>query len=566
ELTEQGRERLISALIDTDEDVIRSAAAFGSFWQAEDFGGGRDRDGKLRRVRPVETESSSEHLIYSRLKTRYAGTMLESTEQGQFLTLRGYDEKEIKIPLDRDGNIITAEADNAFRSIEFYIFREYEEADRAMHQVLKEAELIGAFSRTLPERSPLALCDYAFALREEMLKAPDPENRSAWIASRENYIESLNDFLFGPAETLLINGYEEVIADENSLKEDGKAKLRTLRDEMIRLFAAMREKYINLAELRAVLKTELAASFCIMGNDDNTEYSALLADALVSGSHIKPAADLYAFLFPACAACIIILIIFWLPPLPLLFSGLGASVLAAAVFGWSFVYTAYWLDPVTAFGSIFAGTFVVFCCKNSIIRTGTRRFRIAYGAAVSGNVLGQLIRAGRPDVSKIVVSEAVVIVIKNITLFTREYRKGAEQAVKSKKQFHIAVKKILFNTGAVIAGYEGDTVLACFGSPLDKTEDPVRKAGALLKELQRAGQDGWRFGMDAGVCAFSWSAETGFFVNGSPAVRARALASKTIHLKVRALITGPVKDKLNPRAEKIGTLYDGNDPFYEFPA
>jgi class 3 adenylate cyclase len=70
-----------------------------------------------------------------------------------------------------------------------------------------------------------------------------------------------------------------------------------------------------------------------------------------------------------------------------------------------------------------------------------------------------------------------------------------------KRLFYALAKRILFNSGAVIAGYEGDTILACFGSPLElqprlttykwsddgeslaKSYHPVDKACALVSRL-----------------------------------------------------------------------------------
>jgi len=562
ELSDQSRDRLLSALIDRDEDLVRSAAVFGHYSEIEskpEF----DKDGKIRRVRPVEIETSAEHPVYISLKNRYAVSQLEKTSQGQILGFRSFDGREWDIPLDKGGNILTAGHGEGFRSVDISLFRGYEEAGRAMRRLLKEADELGALSRTAPEKSPLFLDDYALVLREELLKFQDAKRREAWKTARENYFESLQDFLYGPAEASIVKGYEELIASERSLRTEGRAKLTAMRDELIRSFSVMRETHKELVRIRDILKNELETSFCIMGPHDNAEYCALLANVLITGSHIRPAHDQYVLFWSCAAAFIILLIIFRLRPAVLLPVGIFCSLLAAAVFGWNFVLTSYWIDPIIVFGSTLSGMFLIFICKCSSIGRRARRFRIAYGAAVSPHVLQELILAGKPQPSETRVAAAAIVAIKDFNLLSREDREKSQEAGKTQKSFFSIMKKIIFTWGGIIAGYEGDMVIACFGSPLDKTYDPVSKAYTLVKELLKDEKISWRFGIDAGKCTFSWSPETGFSANGRPVVRARILASRTARYKVRAIVTDAIREETNLNIKKIGSLYGDNDAFYE---
>jgi len=565
ELSDQSRDRLLSALIDRDEDFIRSVAVFGNYMEVEtsaEF----DRDGKIRRVRPVEIESQAEHPVFISLKGRYAITQIENTPQGQILAFRSNDGIEWFIPLDRNGNILTAGHGSLFRSVDLSLFREYEETDRIMRRLLKEADELGALSQTKPEQSPLFLDNYSLILREEMLKLQDIDRRVSWIASRVNYLKSLDDFLNGPAEAAIVRGYESVIADERALKPEGRAKLVNLRDELINSFKAMRETQKELARLHDELKDALDSSYCILGPRLNAEYCALLANVMMTGSHIRPAYDYYALFWSTAAALIILLIIFRLRPAALLFTGLGCAVLAAAVFGWNFVLTAYWIDPLIVFGATTSGVFFIFVCKCSSISRRARLFRIAYGAAVSPYILNELIRAGKPRPCETLAAAAAVVAIKDFNLLSREDREKSQEAGKTQKAFYAAVKKIIFNSGGIITAYDGDTVIACFGSPLDKTYDPVNRVYTLVKELLGDERISWRFGIDAGKCTFSWSAETGFSANGRPVVRARVLASRTARYQVRALVTDAVREETNLNVKKAGSLYGGKDAFYELTA
>ena len=570
ELTEQGRDRLLTALIDRDEDFIRFVAVFGNYIEV-DTRAVPDRDGKIRRVRPIDPESLIEHPVYLAVKSRYAISKIETIDQRQVLWLRGYDGNEIDIPLDKDGNILAA-WNCDFRNVDISLFRRYDEADRVMRAALEDADELGAFSQTLPEQSPLFLGDYALLLRQELLQKPDGEKRLSWLRARENYFKSLNDFLYGPAQTLLVNGYDRLIADETSLGERGLAALARMRDNLIFSFEDMREYYGELSALRSKLEEELASSFCVMGSEDPSLYCALLANTLITGSHIKPTNDRQILFWSIAAAFVVLTVIFLMPQAAALIAGIVLSVLSAAAFGLFFIFYSYWIDPLVALSASLCGTLVIFYCKYAVLKYRTRRFRAAYGASVSQNVLKNLIKSGRPRLSEVNVCETAVVAIKDINLLNREDNEKPRDAGSARKEFFAAVKRIVFNSGGVIAGFEGDTILACFGSPLKSAgprkgavEVPVNKACAFVKESLNNEKISWRFGIDAGECAFFWSTESGFSANGRPAVRARVLASKTARLHVRSLITDTVREKTGLDGKKAGALNDGKTHFYEFP-
>ncbi|MDR1838398.1 MAG: hypothetical protein LBQ93_02270 [Treponema sp.] len=570
ELTEQGRDRLLAALINRDENLLRVIAVFENYLET-DSKPQLDRDRKLRRVRPVDPESSEEHPVFFSLKNRYADSQIETIEEKQVLWLLGHDGSELDIPLDSNGNIITP-WNCSFRRIGIKLFLEYDEAGRAMRSALVRADELGAFSQTLPEQSPLILGDYALMLREEMLQSPSTvEKREEWIRARENYFKSLDEFLNGHAEAVLVNGYDEVIAGETSLNERGLAALAGMRDELKQSFAVMREEFDKLSGIHAALREDLAMSFCIMGPEISADYSALLANALITGSHVKPVDSLYVFLFSLAASFVVLLIVFLMRPALVLIFGLSSSAAAAVAFSCVFIFYSYWLDPLVVLSSSLFGTFFVFYCKCAIINRRARLFRSAYGTAVSPVVLKELIRQGRPHLSDVVAAAAAVIAIKDINLLKREDAVKLQDAGKHKKAFYAWVKDIVYDAGAAIVGIEGDTILACFGSPLDKSVNPVYRACAFVKELLNNEKISWRFGIDAGECTFYWSAETGYSVNGRPAVRARILVSKTARLKSRALVTGFIREMIGDNTNKtdtlkpVETLFDGSEPVYEFP-
>jgi hypothetical protein len=408
-----------------------------------------------------------------------------------------------------------------------------------------------------------------------MLKMPsDEENRYNWITARADYFKNLEEFLHGSAESILVRGYNEVIdeitlnEEETSFNEHGLIVLTSMRDELSKSFTAMRKEYELLSNLHIKLQDELAMSFCIMGFGKNAEYPALLANVLITESHIIPFYDPYIFLWSLAAAFFVLFVIFLMRPLLLLIFGFCLSLIAASASGFLFIYYSIWLDPLIVLSASVTGTFFIFYCKCKVLKQRELRFTASYGTSVSQNVLKNLIRLGKPHPNDVIVKTSAVIAIKDINLLNREDNEKLQDAGRYKKQFVSSVKNVIYQADGIIAGFEGDTILACFGSPLENSRssqaDPVYRACALVNELINDEKNTWRFGIDSGDCTYSWLTETGYSVNGRPAVRARILSSKTLRHKARALVTECIHKKMNMSTKKIDTLYDDKESIYEF--
>ncbi|MCL2442905.1 MAG: hypothetical protein FWD13_05495 [Treponema sp.] len=579
ELAEFGRDRLISSLIDRDDDLIRSISVFGNFLESYTRPL-MDTDGKLRRVKPIDIESSVEHPVYLQLKNRYDTSRLEASDQGQILWLRGFDGKDLDIHLDKNGNILTC-GNLAFRYIDIELFREYEEAEKEIRQALEMANEFKVFAYVPQDRIPLVLDNYALTLLQALLHSPNNENRQNWITARNNYFSSLEDFLNGPAEIILINSYEDQISDIDSSNEKELAVLISAKNELSSIFALARESYKKMLNCHTVLKNELSQSLCVMGTRSSAEYSALLANVMLTGSYVKPAYDRAVLFWSILISFIILLIIFLMRPAIMLIVGLLLCFLSAFIYSCISIYYSYWIDPVVVLSASLFGTLIVFCCKSLFLNYQARSFRSAYKTAVSKDVIRKIINIGKPKLSDINVVFSAIVAVRDNELFNKEENEKPHDAARAKKTFFAAVKKAVFNAGAVIAGYEGDTILVCFGSPLEpnpvltaykwteeglplaKTYHPVERACAFVRQQLKKEKNTWHFGIDAGECSFSWTPETGFSASGSPAVRARILVSKTSEFHIRALITDIVREKIELISGNIGVLYDENDLIYE---
>ena len=393
DLAERGRDRINAALVRQDgADSLRAgqaAAVFRNSFTAVDLRvipgaeltetipwysqPQREKDGIIRRIAPVR-DDAAEHIVFHALGPRWTQSSIDLTETGTVLTNwfeRQGEAVEYRFPLDRDGHIIIEKpgADSGFRRISLERFKEYDGADRAMAFLLKDVDA-NVYAEIMPERIPSILFDYAETLKEDLLEAPDEEKLTAWISARNDYFSGLDDFLYGPSEMTLVNGYEELIALDE-FDETGVAKLQMLRNELIRSFVDMREKHRLLVEIRSEMAQAVDSRFCVMGPVHSngaliTESSTLFANALLTGRCVTPGHSRYIILCSMIAAVIVLACIHRLGPLGLLLVGGAASLFCGAAFGVGFIISAYWIDPLIPAAACLGGTLFMVITKFGI--------------------------------------------------------------------------------------------------------------------------------------------------------------------------------------------------------
>jgi class 3 adenylate cyclase len=567
ELSERVRDRLNAAVIRQEAagSVLaeQAAAVFGKTITAADlrepagdipwYSRPRpDRDGVLRRIALVNA-NNVEHIVCHILKPR---------------------EVEYEFPLDRDGNILFEQYQpetNPFRRLTLSQFRNYEQAGKVLARLLKDAEALGVYTGIAPERTPLTLYEYAEKLKEALLDNPDALKHAAWINARGDYIASLDEFLYGTIEVNLVNGYEELIATEG-LDAMGTARLRVLRDDLIRAFADMREKHRELFGLYTVLARELDSSLCIMGPVFPASIplsSALLANALLTGRCITPGENRHILLWSLIVSFLILAGIHRLRPILLFMAGTALALLCLAVFGFSFIISGYWIDPFLPAAAILAGTLFLCVCGFCISYGRMFRFRLAYTGLVNGAMLKRLVRLGRPPLSETLTAQAVVIAVKNAGMAGREDRETPLEAAQSAAEFRAEFSRIFRRHGALILGVENDIALACFGSPPQRlcgeaVSHPTALAIPCIREVfSNPRTASWRLGIEAGECSFSWSEETGYTAHGRPMVRARIFTSLAGRYRVQAIIGETARKSSGLNLRKLASL--AGDDFYELP-
>jgi hypothetical protein len=640
-LTDQGKERLTAALVRQDEEGMvrleRIISAFGRVYRAGDLrlstgGSGHSRprpdwDGRVRRIAPVELPDGPEHVVYSALKNRFTESVVATFKSGPVL-VNSLGDQEIHIPLDSRGNLLleapTIETlqdpwspfksrEESFRRLPLATFTAYQEAEETLLRLLREADKLGIYAVLEPERYPLLLYDYGQTQREEFLVASDPGNPAAarfaqdwktrWLQTRAEYLRALEELLYGSAEEELTAGYEELLVSEG-LGEEGIQRIGALRDELSAVFDGLRKAYQEFRALRETLSQALALSYIILGPQEpadaaptggwflfpggtirsDAETSFILADNILQGRGIKALGRLPVLLCSLLVIAAELLLLARLGPLPALGLGSTLSLLIGAGFSWVFVVWGCWIDPLIPFCGSLAGTLTVFALGLVIVRRGARRFRLAYGPHVGKPCLRHLIRAGRPVPGLRLSSQAAIIAVRHIGLLAQEDQgKGdALAGAQAVECFRETASIIFKKAGGVIIGCDGDLVLACFGSPLERigmgpgqdpyiryAHTPALRAAEFVTEL--AGQEQtaqWKFGIDTGECSFAYQPVAGYCGYGRPLVRARILSGLALRYKTRALVSesvrAQIKDipvrKLQMLKEQDGS---GGEAFYE---
>jgi hypothetical protein len=591
-LADQGKERLLFSFVPREETRVfeRAAAVFGRTWTTSGTGyltPTPDPDGVLRRIIPIPLGEGEqgEHLVYTALKDRYKKRDIEYIKDGPVLRLvKSRDGESLSFPLDREGAFLIEKPgkDQDFKRLPLSLFMEYEEADRELYRLLAAAASLGIYGGLDPEKYPPVLYEYVLSLRTELLREPDEEKKHRWREGREGYFSSLEDFCYGPGEMTLVSGYEELIASEN-LDEESLRHLRDLRDELIRTFRDIREKYNALAELRGSLKSLLYGSFCILGprggaaspDPLETEASAILANSLLSGSVIRTAPNRYVLLWSLVSACILSFCLLKLRPLFSLGVGFFLSVLIGLIFSVSFVLSAYWIDPfiplAAAGGAALSSTLFILVINRSFAGL----VRQAYGASLSPAYLKILLQTGESPGLAPVMAVAAVVTVRNDALAVREKQEEPREAARNGVAFREELFQWCKKTGGIMSGWEGDTALITFGSPPERAVlkiqgepfDPVTQAINFLRDILKGspGASSWYFGLDVGECAFVSIPGSGYRVYGPPAACSRLLSKFAPRYGVPILVTRAVQEKAGSipvRAVRITSAPKGTRTFY----
>jgi hypothetical protein len=605
-LTEQGKNRLLSAAVQNDEeqaeqlenailvfgavyipgdllvDVIRTDDAPPPLNRAhfpEYFRPPPDKDGKIRRIAPILSASQNaeyEYAAYSALKNKFAGAEVRTTDGGFVLALTekalgGVSQEKIFV-LDRNASLlfdIPPDGAASFRKIGLAVFLEYAETEKMLYRLLAEAPTLARYADISVENYPPFLYEQALLLRTELLENPGAELLERWKNLRSAYYDSLDSFFDGDngAGNKIVSSFNELSEQEN-LDDAGRKRLDSLRDEQLEMFNTARDLYADISGLRKNLESELSASFCILGPASlNTDLSAMFANSIMTGKYIIPA-NIKQILY--CSLSVVLFLLFLMcgmsPAASFCFCIL-MTALTLAGFSYSFILSGLWIDPIIPGSALAVGAFFSSLYALSKKKESVARLRCAYEGIVSESrlkkMLADLSLAADTVSEKKTAVKAAVVAVSRPDLAAAENGGDAQKSASSLQQFRDDVCTVFTSAGAVICGCEGDTVSAVFGSPLEifdfggkrvrkkkvKTEKtPVKRAveavNLLFETLNDAGM--LYAGIDYGECVFYYAPLTRYTASGSPVLRSRLLVTLAYRVKTNVFISKTAGEQVDP--------------------
>jgi class 3 adenylate cyclase len=597
-LTEQGKNRLLSATVQGDEEqaaqLESASAVLGSVYMPGDLlvdvirSGAPspinrlyvpvysrpppDPDGKVRRIAPVLSTGDGqeyEYAAYSALKKRYSKAELRTTEDGFTLEFGPKDPNDEgggqTFVLDSGAALIFGlppGGGEAFRKIELSLFLEYTETERILYRLLDEAPTLARYADISIENYPPFLYEQARQLRETLLENPDAELKERWKYLRASYYDSLDKFFdeTGGAGTKIASSFRELEEQEN-LDDAGRVRLAVLLNEQLEMFNTANELYRDLADRREKLKAELNSSFCILGPvSREAELSAMFANSIISGNYTTPA-NIKQTLFSSIV--IILFLLFALcrmgPVLSLCFS-VSVTALTLAGFSYSFILSGLWIDPLIPGVSLAAGAFVSSLYAVSMKKHAEIRLRCVCGAIAPELYLKSIARSGGLIDGKETRCKAAIVHLRCPGLAALENGGDPQKSAAALKQFRKELSAALIKAGAVITGCEGETLSAAFGSPLERLaanrfkkrrntdpENVVMKAVGMVNSLpvSNSSAAALHIGIDYGECVFSFTPVAGYTATGSAVFRSRLLSTLAQNSNVRALISKTAGDEID---------------------
>jgi hypothetical protein len=315
------------------------------------------------------------------------------------------------------------------------------------------------------------------------------------------------------------------------------------------------------------------------GEFTELEASAVLANSLISGNVIKPAAERHVLFWSLVFAGVLGFFLARLEPFFSLAAGSFLTFLIGAGFSWSFVLSAYWIDPLipasAAAGAVLSSTLFILIVN--------RRFagliRRVYGNALPPAWFRALNRAGVPPASESVVVPAVIIAVRNEPWVSQENLGEPGETARAGLAFQEELFRWCVKAGGIMAGWEGDTALIAFGSPPERMVrggpsldnellGPVTGAVKFLDMLLEGSPAGasWYFGIDAGKCAFVSIPGSGYRVYGPPVFCSRLLSKFASRHGVTALVTRAVREQIESIPVKTIRIPVGGKGFRLFYA
>lgn len=530
------------------QNLVKAITAFGtvSIDESPQKTAVTDPDGKMRRVAPLvyTTAGQAEHLVYRNLKSQVqsAGVAIKPYRiLPEFARNAG---NKTLFQDARDSLLIDpphgTQEQTDFIRLPLSAFIEYEFVNDYLQRLLVRAGTMDVYRGLSITQQPTFFGEYARSLRDIMLEAPDPERKQAWLQARGVYFDRVEDFFYGAAVQDVLADYDKRIAAAS--KDEQRGMLTAQRTELITLFEDIRGTYTEMLQMGARLEAQLQGAFCVMGpvqagENATVRASAALANALLTVHSIVPGAQFLIVLLSAALACLVVLLLWQLDAFGAGIVGFLCVVSVFLAFSVSFVFTAYWIDPLIPASAVASGALVSFI----FAPRPAAPLRFSSTAPVLKPML--IVAIQNTSQSGDTINNAQIVIL-----------------------FQKRVTALFSKSDGIIVGSEKDTMFIAFNlSPAGGAS--TKTIGTLVDMLHNHQESAaWYMGVDAGEVALS-STAVGYAAFGEVLNRAQTLASLAPRHHARILISGAAYQGLRMAIEELDTLKENDggegDSFYQ---
>jgi adenylate cyclase len=336
-------------------------------------------------------------------------------------------------------------------------------------------ETSGFFSYLAGELNPLEAYNSANYIRELLYEGEVPEDGlvfDAYPAARREYLESAGVFLNGPYESAIL---EDVAGDGE------------LEDFVKRLFAAAREQYTTLLEIREQVGGKVRGTLSVIGVNatsmtdnglitfeekfPNVGTYGAIANMILSGEFLDDTPALVSFFIALVLALGLTVLIRRLDDVgKSIAAGILAMAITAAALILFFVITKRYVGAAVPFDSV-TFTFLSLQAIKFFSTTREKSFlRSAFSRYLAPEVIEQIIS----DPSKLNLGgeeRKMTAIFTDIRGFsTISERLSPADLVNLLNIYLTDMSNIILENRGTVDKYEGDAIIAFFGAPIHMEE------------------------------------------------------------------------------------------------
>jgi adenylate cyclase len=409
--------------------------------------------------------------------------------------------KTVRIPMDSNGRFIVnwphKKFLDSFTHMSFAELIQHKEYYDNLVYNLKLRDSWGYLDLYRGETPLLELYRQSESLRKFIMEGEEkPEAVADYRALRDRFLGEVGAYLDGKPEDQ-IEAMVQAVLDDRKTPEADKEQYRRIGEDAPEYFAALRQNYTLLIDIRKDIIAKTDGTICILGqtntgstdigiNPFDNEYPnvgthASVINTILTRDFIWDAPSWVSALIAVALTALLVFALSNTKPIFTIFSGLGACVavfaIDAIIFMLTGIYTPILPPLISIFLSFLALTFIQF------IETEREKgfIRSAFGHYLSEAVIKDIV--GNPDKLKLGGElRNMTAIFTDIRGFSTISEKlSAEELVRLLNEYLTGMSDCILDMGGTIDKYEGDAIICFFGAPLDLPDHALKACQAAIR-------------------------------------------------------------------------------------